>query len=34
MSNELPEYQLVFDKMGSAITRLIKIINEDSLADT
>jgi len=32
--NELPEYQLVFDKMGSALMRLIKIVHENSLADT
>ena len=32
--NELPEYQNVFDKTGLVIKRLIKIINEDSLADT
>jgi len=32
--NEMPEYQLVFDKMGSALMRLIKIVHENSLADT
>ena len=32
--NELPKYQPVFDKMGSALLRLIKIVHENSLADT
>lgn len=32
--NELPEYQFVFDKTGSALKRLIKTVHENSLADT
>ncbi|HMK03593.1 MAG TPA: ribonuclease P protein component [Ferruginibacter sp.] len=32
--NELPQYQLAFDKMGAALTRLIKIVHENDLADT
>ena len=34
VGNELPEYQTVFDKTGAVLKRLIKIINEKSLADT
>jgi ribonuclease P protein component len=33
VGNELPEYQAVFDKTGAVLKRLIKIINENSLAD-
>lgn len=32
--NELPEYQLVFEKMGAAIKRLQKIAHENSAANT
>ena len=32
--NELPEYDLVFKKMGSALIRLLKTVHEDNLADT
>ena len=32
--NELPEYQLIFNKTGSALNRLLKIVHENSLADT
>ena len=34
VGNELPEYQVVFDKTGAALMRLIKITNENSLANT
>ena len=32
--NELPEYEFIFEKTGSAINRLLKIVHENSLADT
>ena len=32
--NELPEYDLVFKKMGSALIRLLKTVHEDNPADT
>lgn len=32
--NELPDYDLIFKKTGSALTRLIKITHENDLADT
>ncbi len=32
--NELPEYDLVFEKMGSAIKRLQKISNENTASNT
>ncbi len=31
--NELPEYDLIFKKTGSALIRLIKIVNENNPAD-
>lgn len=34
VGNELPEYQILFDKTGAVLKRLIKIINENSPADT
>lgn len=34
VGNELPEYDLVFQKMGSVLKRLKKIINEDLSANT
>jgi ribonuclease P protein component len=34
VGNELPEYKIVFEKTGAVIKRLVKIINENSLADT
>lgn len=34
VGNELPEYQLIFAKTSHVIKRLIKIINENSPADT
>ena len=34
VGNELPEYELIFDKTGHVLKRLIKIINENSMADT
>ncbi len=34
VGNELPEYQILFNKTGVVLKRLIKIINENSLADT
>ena len=34
VGNELPEYKLVFDKTGTALIRLIKITDENSLAGT
>lgn len=33
VGNELPEYELIFDKTGHAINRLKKILHENSLAD-
>ena len=32
--NELPEYDLIFKKTGSALIRLLKTVHEDNLADT
>jgi len=32
--NELPEYEFIFEKTGSALNRLLKIVHENSLADT
>jgi len=32
--NELPVYELVYKKTGSLLSRLIKIADEDPLADT
>jgi ribonuclease P protein component len=32
--NELPEYSLIFEKVGDAIKRLNKMINEDIALDT
>lgn len=34
VGNELPDYPMVFEKTGSAIRRLIKIVNENTAADT
>ena len=34
VGNELPVYQLVFDKTAAALIRLIKITDENSLAGT
>ena len=34
VGNELPEYQILFDKTGAVLKRLIKITNENSPADT
>jgi ribonuclease P protein component len=34
VGNELPEYELIFDKTGNVLSRLIKITNENSLANT
>lgn len=34
VGTELPEYKLVFDKTGNAINRLVKITDENNLADT
>lgn len=34
VGNELPEYDFIFIKTGQVINRLIKIANEDSMADT
>lgn len=34
VGNELPEYSFIFEKTGKAIKHLIKIINENTLADT
>ena len=33
VGNELPEYKIVFEKTGLVLKRLIKISNENSLAD-
>lgn len=33
VGNELPEYKTVFDKTGAVLTRLIKMMNENSVAD-
>lgn len=32
--NELPEYELIFEKMGTSIKRLQKITNENTAANT
>lgn len=32
--NQLPEYKLVFEKMGSALKRLIKMVHENTAADS
>jgi ribonuclease P protein component len=32
--NEIPDYQTIFDKTGSVLKRLIKIVHENTLADT
>ena len=34
IGNELPEYELVFEKTGSVLKRLLKIVNENSSANT
>lgn len=34
VGNELPEYQFIFDKTKTVLNRLIKITNENSLANT
>ena len=34
VGNELPEYDFIFDKTTHTLNRLIKITNENSLADT
>jgi len=34
VGNELPDYSVIFDKTGTVIKRLVKIVNENSLADT
>ena len=34
VGNELPDHQLVFDKIGAALKRLIKITDENSVAGT
>lgn len=34
IGNELPKYDFIFEKTGHVINRLIKIANENSLADT
>lgn len=34
IGNEIPEYQLVFEKTGNALSRLIKKVHENSIADT
>ena len=34
VGNELPEYELVSKKTGSVITRLLKIADENTVADT
>ena len=33
LGNELPEYETIFDRTGAVLKRLIKIVNENSLAD-
>ena len=33
VGNEIPEYRLIFDKTGKVLKRLIKISNENSLAN-
>ena len=34
VGNELPDHELVFDKIGAALKRLIKITDENSVAGT
>ena len=34
VGNELPEYELIFEKTGNVLKRLIKITDENSLANT
>ena len=34
LGNELPEYQPLFERTGIILKRLIKMINENSVADT
>ena len=34
LGNELPEYQNLFERTGAVLKRLIKLINENSVADT
>lgn len=34
VGNELPDYTFIFEKTGKAIKHLIRIINENNLADT
>ena len=34
LGNELPEYETMKDRTGAILKRLIKITNEDSLANT
>lgn len=34
VGNELPDHPFIFEKTGKAIKHLIKIVNENSLADT
>jgi hypothetical protein len=34
IGNELPEYPLIFDKTGHVLSRLYKITDENSLANT
>ena len=34
LGNELPEYETLKDRTGAVLKRLIKISNEDSLANT
>ena len=33
LGNELPEYQPLFERTGAVLKRLIKMINENSVAD-
>jgi ribonuclease P protein component len=34
VGNELPDYSMIFDKTGAVIKRLVKIVHENSMADT
>ena len=34
IGNELPEYEFIFDKTGAVLSRLIKITDENNLANT
>lgn len=34
VGNELPDYTFIFEKTGKAIKHLIRIVNENNLADT